>query len=53
MKLPSFVGGSYETRAVPMDPERTINFYVERMESPGATSYVRVCTLPHSGHDRA
>ena len=38
MRLPNFIAGSYETRAVPLDSERTINFYVERMESQGATS---------------
>lgn len=46
MRLSNFIGGSYETRAVPMDSERTINFYVERMESPGTTSQAALYPTP-------
>lgn len=38
MRYQGFVGGSYESQAVTADAERTVNFYVERMESQGATT---------------
>lgn len=38
MQYQGFIGGSYESQAVTADQERTVNWYVERMESQGATS---------------
>ena len=46
MRVPNFIGGSYETRSVPMDSEDTINFYMERMESPGTTSQAALYPTP-------
>lgn len=38
MKFPGFIGGSYESQAVTADQEKTVNWYPELLESPGATS---------------
>jgi hypothetical protein len=38
VEYPSFVGAGYESQSVTADQERLVNLYVERMESPGATS---------------
>lgn len=38
MDYPSFVGGDYQSQAWSADAERLINWYVEKLESPGATS---------------
>ena len=38
MEFQGFVGSNYETLAKTNDAERTVNFYFERMESPGAAS---------------
>jgi hypothetical protein len=38
VRYPEFVGSSYRTQARTADSEHTINWYFERMESPGATS---------------
>jgi hypothetical protein len=34
----SFIGGSYRSQSPIADQERTVNWYEERMESPGATT---------------
>lgn len=46
MKYPGFVNGSYQATAVSADVEDTINFYVERMESPGAENALVLCPTP-------
>lgn len=46
MNFPNFIGGSYESAAVTADQERTVNFYTERMESPGATTRVALYPTP-------
>lgn len=38
MKFEGFIGGSYESRAFTADQEHTINWFVEDIKSPGATS---------------
>jgi hypothetical protein len=38
MDYPSFVGPSYQSQSATADQEDTINWYPERMESPGAVS---------------
>jgi len=38
MNLSGFIRGSYESQAYTADQEDTINYYVERMESDGATT---------------
>ena len=38
MKYDAFVGPSYESAAATADVEKTVNFYVEVQESPGATA---------------
>lgn len=47
MKYPHFIGASYQSQAVTADAERTINWYVELLESPGAT--VRSALYPTPG----
>ena len=37
-RFDAFIGGSYESRAVNADCERTINCYVEELQSKNATS---------------
>jgi hypothetical protein len=45
IEYPSFIGGSYESQAVTADAEKTVNWYPERMESPGAAArMVLYCT---------
>ena len=44
---PGFIGPSYQSLAVTADQERTVNWYVERLESPSATS--RFALYPISG----
>lgn len=46
MELPNFVYGSYETQAYTGDAERTVNWYPERVESPGGTSRWQLCPTP-------
>lgn len=38
MQFPAFVGGSYQSQAYTADQERTVNWYVERIEAPGGSS---------------
>lgn len=38
MEYPNFIGGSYQSQSPIADQERTVNWYPERMESPGATA---------------
>ena len=38
MKYDAFIGGSYESQAVTADAERTVNWFPELLESPGATA---------------
>lgn len=38
MKFDAFIGGSYQSQAATADCERTINWYPELLQSPGATS---------------
>lgn len=38
MRFDGFIGGSYQSQAVTADQERTINWYPELLESPGATA---------------
>jgi|TARA_Y100000310_G_scaffold90518_2_gene87763 hypothetical protein len=45
--LPGFVGGSYEAQAPLADVERTVNFYVEILQSQGAT--VKTALFPSPG----
>ena len=37
MDFKHFIGGSYESQAVTADQERLVNWYMEALESPGAT----------------
>lgn len=46
MEYPNFIFGSYESQSVTADQERTVNFYVERMESPGATTRAALYPTP-------
>jgi len=46
MLLPGFVGGSYQSDSATVDSERTINWYVERTESPGATAQQVLYPIP-------
>lgn len=46
MQLPGFIFGSYESQAVTADQERTINWYVEPQESPGATTRAALYPTP-------
>lgn len=47
MQVSGFIGGSYESQAVTADQERTINWFVEPIESPGAR--VRAALYPTPG----
>jgi len=47
MKYDAFIGGDYEAQAWTADCERTINWYPEVLESPGATS--RLALYPSPG----
>jgi hypothetical protein len=46
LRYPGFCGGSYQSQARTADYEDTINYYVERMESPGATAQVVLYPTP-------
>lgn len=46
MRYPGFIFGSYESQAVTADQERTINWYVEPMESEGATTQAALYPTP-------
>ena len=46
MEYPGFIFGSYESQAVTADQERTINWYVEPQESPGATTRATLYPTP-------
>lgn len=46
MNYPGFIFGSYESQAVTADQERTVNWYVEPMESPGATTRAALYPTP-------
>jgi len=46
MQYPSFVGGSYVSAAITADQEDTINWYVELMEVPGATTRATLYPTP-------
>lgn len=46
MRFPNFIGPNYEAQSWQADAEATINFYVERMESPGAKSKMILCPTP-------
>lgn len=47
MRYPAFIGGSYESQSPLAASERTVNFYVERLESPGAKN--RAALYPSPG----
>lgn len=47
VELSNFIGSFYQSQAVTADDERTINFYPERIESPGAP--VRLALYPTPG----
>jgi hypothetical protein len=38
VKFDAFIGGSYQSQAVTADQERTVNWYPELLEAPGATA---------------
>ena len=38
MKLPQWIGGSYESQSILADCERTINWYPELLQAQGATA---------------
>ena len=44
--FPPFIGGSYQSQSAIADQERTINWYVEQMESPGASSRAALYPTP-------
>lgn len=44
--FPNFIHGSYESQSPISDQERTMNWYVEIMESPGATSKASLYPTP-------
>lgn len=46
MNYRGFIGGSYQSQALTADQERTVNWYVERMESPGATTRLALYPTP-------
>ena len=46
MRFPGFIGGSYQALGRTAAQERTINLYVERMESPGATAPSALYLVP-------
>lgn len=46
MEYKGFVGGSNEAQAVTLDAERTVNWYVERSESQGATAPAALYPTP-------
>lgn len=46
MEYKGFIGGSYQSQAATADYERTVNLYVERMESQGATTRAALYPTP-------
>lgn len=46
MKFPGFVGPSYTSQSRVADAERTVNFYPERLESPGAKARYALYPTP-------
>ncbi len=46
MEYPGFIGGSYQSAAFTSDQEHTINMYVEKSESQGATSRASLIRTP-------
>ena len=46
MRFPSFLNGSYQSQSLTVDQEDLINWYVERTESPGATSDAALYPTP-------
>ena len=46
MRFPNFVGPSYTSQSMNVDCERTMNFYPEVMESPGAKTNVVLYPTP-------
>ena len=46
MEYRGFVGPSYPSLAYTADQERTVNFYFEQMESPGATTRFALYPTP-------
>ena len=46
MRVPGFIGGSYESQAVTADVERTVNWYLEPTESPGASTQAALYPTP-------
>lgn len=46
MRFPQFIGGSYESQAVTADQERTVNWFSEHLESPGATAQAALYPTP-------
>ena len=61
MKFDAFIGGSYQSQALTADCEMTWNWYVEQLQSPGATAKgalyptpgVTAISTPLSGNGRA
>lgn len=45
-KFPAFIGGSYVSQSPIADDERTVNFYVENIESAGGTSKTALYPTP-------
>ncbi len=46
MEYRDFIGGSYQSQATTADAEDTMNWYVERMEVPGATTRAALYPTP-------
>lgn len=46
LDYPGFIGGSYQSQSFSADAEECINLYLERTESPGATSKAWLSTIP-------
>lgn len=46
MKYPGFVGGSYPAQSWNADNEHTVNMFIERNESPGATGDLTLYPFP-------
>lgn len=46
MEYPAFCGGSFVSQSPIADGERTVNWYAERIEAPGATTQVALYPTP-------
>lgn len=46
MNFKDFLGGSYQSQSATVDQERTVNFYAEKIESPGATTRIALWPTP-------